>query len=111
MSFESVQEMFSRVAAEFGAQTAIDRGGRLVTYAELEAESNRLANFLLDNGAGEGTKVGILSDDPRVVIKGILGTLKAGAVFVPLDPSFPEGRLRVMTEQVEPQWYVSETKY
>jgi non-ribosomal peptide synthetase component F len=37
--------------------------------------------------------------------------LKAGAVFVPLDPTFPEGRLRTMRERVEPQWYVSERKY
>jgi amino acid adenylation domain-containing protein len=42
---------------------------------------------------------------------GILGILKAGAVFVPLDPTFPEGRLRTMIEQVEPQWYVSETNH
>jgi amino acid adenylation domain-containing protein len=111
MSFESVQDLFSRTAAQFGTQTAIDHGGRLVTYADLEAESNRLANFLLDSGAGKGTRVGLLTADPRSIITGILGVLKAGAVFVPLDPAFPDGRLRVMIEQVEPQWYVSETKH
>src|SRR5688572_9285823 len=111
MSYESVQETFSRMAAEFGPQIAIERGGRWTTYAELEAESNRLANFLRDGGAGKGTIVGLLSDDPVSIIKGILGVLKAGAVFVPLDPTFPDGRLRVMSEQVEPQWYVSESKH
>ena len=55
--------------------------------------------------------VGLLSDDPVWIIVGILGVLKAGAVFVPLDPSFPEGRLRVMSEQIEPQWYVTESKH
>ncbi len=111
MSFESVQEMFSRTAAEFGPQVAIERGGRSVTYAELEAESNRLANFLLAEGAGKGTMIGLLTGDPAQVIIGILGVLKAGAVFVPLDPTFPDGRLQVMNEQVEPQWYVSEGKH
>jgi amino acid adenylation domain-containing protein len=111
MSFESVQEMFSRTAAEFGPQVAIEHGGRPVTYAKLEAESNRLANFLLERGAGKGVMIGLLSGDPERIITGILGVLKAGAVFVPLDPTFPDGRLQVMSEQVEPQWYVSETKH
>lgn len=111
MSFESVQEMFSRTAAEFGSRTAIERGGRRMTYAELEAESNRLANFLLERGAGKGAIVGLLTSDPARIITGILGVLKAGAVFVPFDPTFPDGRLRAMSEQVEPQWYVTEAKY
>lgn len=111
MSFENVQEMFSRIAAEFGPRLAIERGGRRFTYAELEAESNRLANFLVDSGAGKGSMVGLLTSAPELVITGILGVLKAGAVFVPFDPTFPEGRLRAMSEQVKPQWYVSETKH
>src|SRR5687767_4862470 len=106
MSDESVQELFSRTAAEFGPETAIERGQRRITYAELEADSNRLANFLLEGGAAKGTIVGLFTDDPTRIITGILGVLKAGAVFVPLDPTFPEGRLRVMSERVEPQWYV-----
>jgi amino acid adenylation domain-containing protein len=111
MSFESVQDMFSRVAAEFGPRVAIERGGRRFTYAELEAESNRLANFLREGGAGTGSMVALLTSAPELVITGILGVLKAGAVFVPLDPTFPDGRLRAMSEQVQPQWYVSEAKH
>jgi len=111
MSYESVQEIFSRMAAKFGPQVAIDRAGRLVTYAELEAESNRLANFLIDGGVGKGAMVGLFTQDPVWIITGILGVLKAGAVFVPLDPTFPTGRLLVMSSQVEPQWLVSEEKY
>src|SRR5690242_1647722 len=110
MSNESVQEMFSRMAAQFGPEVAIDRGGRLTTYAELESDSNRLANFLLDGGARQGTIVALMSDDPVLIITGILGVLKAGAVFVPFDPSFPDGRLRTMSDQVKPQWYISEAR-
>src|SRR5689334_4229840 len=111
MSHESVQEMFSRMAGELGTQTAIEGAGRRVSYGELEAESNRLANFLLEDGVGRGTMVALFSADPIRIITGILGVLKAGAVFVPLDPTFPEQRLRAMSEQVEPQWYVTETKH
>ena len=111
MNSESVQEMFSRIAAKFGPQVAIDRAGRLVTYAALEAESNRLANFLIDGGVVKGTRVGLFTQDPVLIITGILGVLKAGAVFVPLDPTFPTGRLLVMMDQVEPEWLVSEEKH
>src|SRR6185369_11784153 len=111
MSYESVQEMFSRMAAAFGSRVAIVRGGLEIRYAELEAESNRLANFLLESGATKGTMVALFTDDPIRIITGILGVLKAGAVFVPLDPTFPTGRLLVMSSQVEPEWLVSEEKH
>ncbi len=111
MSYESVQEMFSRTAARFGPRLAVDRAGLLISYTRLEAESNRLANFLLERGAASGTMVGLFTDDPIHVITGILGVLKAGGVFVPLDPSFPEQRLLVMSGQVSPEWYVTEAKY
>ena len=111
MTFESVQEMFSGRVAEFESRTAIERGERSVTYAELETQSNRLANFLLEGGAGKGTMVGLLTGDPIRIITAILGVLKAGAVFVPLDPTFPDGRLRTMREQVQPQFYVTEHRY
>jgi amino acid adenylation domain-containing protein len=111
MRHESVQEMFSRVAAQYGSYAAIERGGRRLTYAELEEESNRLANFLLDGGGGRETVVGLFTDDPLQVMTGILGVLKAGAVFVPLDPSFPDGRLRAMTSQANPAWFFVKGKH
>ena len=111
MSFQSVQDSFSRTAATFGSQVAIDRKGQTVTYSELESQSNRLANFLLEGGVTRGSIVGIFTDDPILIITSILGVLKAGAVFVPLDPTFPDQRLQVMSEQVQPGWYVVENKY
>ena len=111
MNYESIQEMFSRTAEKYGPQVAIERGGERVSYGELEAASNRLANFLLDQGVSRGTMVGLFTDNPIQVICGILGVLKAGAVFVPLDPTFPEQRLRGMSERVQPGWYVTERKY
>jgi amino acid adenylation domain-containing protein len=111
MSYESVQEMFSRVAAEFGPRIAIERGALRVKYTDLEMESNRLANFLREGGAGKGSIVGLMSDDPVSIVTGILGVLKAGSVFVPLDPTFPEGRLRTMSDQVQPQFYVTENRH
>jgi amino acid adenylation domain-containing protein len=111
MKHSSVQEMVSAVAAEFGPQVAIEHGGHTLTYAELEAESNRLANFLLKNGLSKSAIVGLFTDNPAEVITGILGVLKAGGVFVPLDPTFPERRLEMLSNQVHPEWFVSTRKH
>ncbi|MET0647777.1 MAG: amino acid adenylation domain-containing protein, partial [Pyrinomonadaceae bacterium] len=109
MSYESVQEMFSRAAARFGPDPAVERAGRALSYAQLEADSNRLANFLLAAGVKRGTMVGLFALDPARLITGILAALKAGAVFVPLDPTFPDQRLAAMAGQVGARFYVTES--
>lgn len=111
MKHPCVQEMFTVVAHEFGPHVAIEHGGRTLTYSELEAESNRLANFLLEGGLSGSGIVGLFTNNPAEVITGILGVLKAGGVFVPLDPSFPERRLQVLSNQVRPEWFVTSSKH
>jgi amino acid adenylation domain-containing protein len=109
--FQSVQELFSVTAARLGNAVAVDRMVRRISYAELESRSNQLANVLLAQEVVKGSLVGILAEDPIEVISSILGILKAGAVFVPLDPSFPEKRLQVMAAQVNCGWFVLESKF
>src|SRR5262249_19856761 len=111
MKHQSVHELFSAQAAQHGRETAIDRVVRRATYAELESRSNQVGNRLLASGIVKGSLVAIVAEDPIEVVTAILGVLKAGGVFVPLDPSFPEKRLEVMISQVQPQWYVLESKF
>src|SRR5215469_7570442 len=103
MALQSTKERFCDAARRFGTQTAIDRGGRRITYAELERQSNRLANALLRRGAVNGALVAIVAEDPIEVTTALLGVLKSGGIFMPLDPSFPLKRLQTMTSQAEPQ--------
>ena len=110
MEQESIQDLFTLTAARFNSNIAIDSSGFQLTYADLEARSNKLANFLLDNGVLPASLVAVLAIDSAEVITSILAILKAGAVFVPLDPSFPDKRLQVMIEQVKPLWYVVGSK-
>src|SRR5690349_21953533 len=84
-AWKSVQDMFSEVALQRGPQVALERGERRVTYAELEASSNNLANFLLATGTSKGAPCGISALDPIDWITCLLATLKAGCLFVPLD--------------------------
>jgi amino acid adenylation domain-containing protein len=111
MKHRSVQEIFGDAATRFGSHVAIMHGSRTVRYSELEAKSNALANFLLDNGLSRGGLVGLFTDNPDMVITGILGVLKARGVFVPLDPTFPDRRLQVLSEQVQCQWFVSASRH
>ncbi|MEU3313834.1 amino acid adenylation domain-containing protein [Streptomyces sp. NPDC006662] len=79
---------------------AVFHAGRRLTYAELDARANRFAHFLAGRGAGRGAKVGICLDYSPDMLVAILGTLKAGAAYVPFDPAYPPARLRLLLEQV-----------
>nr|WP_042178674.1 non-ribosomal peptide synthetase [Kibdelosporangium sp. MJ126-NF4]CTQ99022.1 Non-ribosomal peptide synthetase [Kibdelosporangium sp. MJ126-NF4] len=69
-----------------------------VTYAELDARANRLAGWLRDGGAGHETRVGVCLRRGADLLVAVLGVLKAGAAFLPLDPGYPAGRLRGILE-------------
>jgi len=69
-----------------------------LTYAELEAASNRLARMLLELGCGRGERIALLVPKVPAAIAGMLAALKAGAIYVPLDPAGPARRLARMLE-------------
>ncbi|MFF7110513.1 amino acid adenylation domain-containing protein [Pseudomonas sichuanensis] len=73
-------------------------GDSTLSYAELDAQANRLAHYLRANGAGSDRLVGISVQRSVEMVVGLLGILKAGAAYVPLDPEYPEERLAYMIE-------------
>ncbi|MCM2393744.1 non-ribosomal peptide synthetase [Streptomyces albipurpureus] len=79
---------------------AVFCAGERVSYAELDARANRFAHFLAARGHGRGAKVGVCLDYSIDMVVVVLGTLKAGAAYVPLDPSYPAARLRLLLGQV-----------
>lgn len=111
MSREYIHDWFSRMAASSPADTiAIEAADRTLTYDALERASNRLANFLLASGAPRGTAVAILTEDVTQVLTAILAALKAGLVFVPLDPRTPARRLRALADETSLRWFVADAK-
>ncbi|HET6762194.1 MAG TPA: amino acid adenylation domain-containing protein, partial [Longimicrobiaceae bacterium] len=76
------------------ALTAAD--GKAITYAELDARANRIARHLRARGVTRGTRVGLSVDRSPELIAALLGIVKAGAAYVPLDPSYPAERLAYM---------------
>jgi non-ribosomal peptide synthetase component F len=75
------------------SQPAIEFLGAVLSRSELDDRSDRLASWLIAHGAGDGALVGIYMDRSIEMLVSVLGVLKAGAAYVPLDPAFP--RLRI----------------
>jgi amino acid adenylation domain-containing protein len=110
-NYAAVQDLFSQTAKKFSDSLAIDNGVRRVTYGELEAKVERLAEVLSGAGVSRESIVGIFLSDPIEIVSSILATLKAGGIFCPLDPTFPEKRLQVMFESVSPSWCITESRF
>jgi len=67
---------------------------RTMTYSELESNSNRVARLLARNGVTPGDRVGLLVGKSIESIVSLFGVLKAGAIYVPIDPAAPVSRMR-----------------
>ncbi len=92
----TVHERFEAQVDRTPDAIAITAGAARLSYRELDARSNRVARFLRARGAGPGTLVGLAVDRGVEMIVGMVGILKAGAAYLPLDPDYPRDRLAFM---------------
>ncbi|CAA2143004.1 Pls/PosA family non-ribosomal peptide synthetase [Hyphomicrobium sp. ghe19] len=98
---------------EFQAQRrpdhpAIEFAGETLTYEELDAAANRIANYLVSCGTGAEDLVGIYLKKSPELYAAILGILKAGAAYVPIDPRSPLERIRAIEEDAQLRLIISE---
>lgn len=98
-----IHDQIAAVAAKSAQQTAVIAGNGSLSYGELESHANRLARHLLRRGIQPGTPIGLYMDRSTTMIVGILGILKAGCAYVPLDPSYPASRVEfILTDTGTP---------
>jgi natural product biosynthesis luciferase-like monooxygenase protein len=71
------------------------------TYAELNARANQVAHHLLSLGIQPDDKIGLCMERSAAMMVGLLGILKAGAAYVPLDPAYPADRIALMMEDAQ----------
>ncbi|WP_265806207.1 condensation domain-containing protein, partial [Wenjunlia tyrosinilytica] len=88
-----VHELFERRVAEAPEAVAVVHGEVRVSYRELNAMANRIAHRLRSVGVGPDVRVGICARRGVPLLAAMLGVLKAGGGYVPLDPSYPAERL------------------
>ena len=109
---QTIPERFERQAAATPDAVAVSFESERLTYRELNARANRLAHHLRCRGIGPETCVGILLERSLEMVVNILGVLKAGGYYLPLDPAYPRERLSFMLEDAgatlllkgEPGW-------
>jgi amino acid adenylation domain-containing protein len=88
-----LQHLLAESAARQPQRPAVASGDGVLTYQELDGQSNRMARALLRLGVAPGDRVGVLAAKSAASVVGIYGVLKAGACYVPLDPKAPGERL------------------
>ncbi|TNC87021.1 MAG: non-ribosomal peptide synthetase [Alcanivorax sp.] len=93
-----VLDVFQQVCEEHAQRVAVVSGEISLTYAQLNNMSGHVAHALQEKGIRPGDRVGLCADRSAETIAAILGIMKAGAAYVPLDPAYPEDRLRYMLE-------------
>ena len=85
--------------------------GQLVTYRELNAHANQLAHWLREQGVGPEVPVGVCLGRSIDMVVAVLGILKAGAAYVPLDPDHPRDRLAFMLEDARVPILVTDSRH
>jgi amino acid adenylation domain-containing protein/non-ribosomal peptide synthase protein (TIGR01720 family) len=97
-----IHELFSWQSAKTPDAIALEYKGRRLTYRDLNRKSNQLAHFLRAQGVGPKTLVAVYLERGAEMIAALLGILKAGAAYVPLDMAYPAERLKYMLEDSKP---------
>jgi amino acid adenylation domain-containing protein len=101
-------EALARHAQAYPDKAAVCAGEDVLTYAELEARVNALAQRLMRAGAGRGTLVPVCLRRTTELVIALLAVLKSGAAYVPLDPIYPQQRIAGILEDVAPVLLVTE---
>ncbi len=106
----TIHSVFEAVARQQPQAVAVVYRQRHLSYAELNAQANHLAHWLRMHGAGPEKRVALcISRCPELVV-GILAILKAGAVYVPVDPSYPQERQACLLQNAGCQWLLTGTE-
>jgi len=97
----SIAELFEAVARDNADRIAVVEASGQLTYGVLNERANRLAACLEQQGVKSGDRVGLALERSIAMIVSMVGILKTGAAYVPLDPDYPAERLRFMIEDTQ----------
>src|ERR1700730_2016313 len=102
-----VPELFEEQVERTPEAVAVEYEGEELSYRELNERANRLAHDLIGRGVGPEDVVGICVERSLEMVVGLLGVLKAGAAYLPLDPEYPQERLNFIIEDAQLKWVIS----
>ncbi|MDQ2922122.1 MAG: amino acid adenylation domain-containing protein, partial [Acidobacteriota bacterium] len=99
-------QLFEEWARRTPCRTAVQARNRRLSFGELNERANQLAHYLRSRGAGTETLVGISLERSVEMAVAIFGVLKAGAAYLPLDPTYPRERLSFMRADARPRFLI-----
>src|SRR5689334_9607662 len=105
-----MQQLFEEQATRTPDAIAVEFVAERLSYRELNERANQLAHYLARFGVGPETRVGVYLDRSVSMVAALLGILKAGAAYVPLDTTYPEMRLRFMLEDARIPVLITESE-
>lgn len=98
---ETIISLFQQQVAKNPDRTAVMLQGEVLTFKALDALSNQIAHYLIGKNIVPGDMVGIMLEREVLLIPSIYGILKAGAVYVPIDPHFPAERVQTIADSAQ----------
>ena len=104
-----LHQLFETQAARRPEAVAVVCNGHCLTYRQLNQQANQLAHFLRTLGVGPEVYVGICVERSLAMLVGLLGILKAGGVYVPLDPTYPPERLAFILADTQTPFVLAQT--
>jgi len=96
-----LDDLVEQTAARVPDSDALVCGSQRLSYRELNERANQIADHLIQNGAGPDVLVGIFLERNLDLLPAILGVLKSGSAYVPLDPNYPRERLAAILEDAK----------
>lgn len=105
--------LFEKQVKKFPNKTAVKCNRTKLSYADLDSNSNKIANFLIDNGLKKGDSVGLFVERNIRTLISIIGILKAGGIYVPIEPNYPDDRIKFIISEASISNFLSseKTKY
>lgn len=105
---ESLGVLFEAGVEGWPQAVALRYGRQQMSYRQLNSRANQLASYLRERGSGPGSRVGVCLERTAEMVVAILGIIKAGAAYVPLDPEYPPERLAFMLGDAGVQLLISQ---
>ncbi|MCP3738295.1 amino acid adenylation domain-containing protein [Rossellomorea sp. BNER] len=107
----TLHELFVEQVKQTPDQLAVVFEKQSITYEELDRRSNQVAHYLQEQGVGKGDRLGVLAARKVETIVNLLGVLKAGAAYVPIDPDYPKERQDFILEHSQCQSLITPDLY
>ncbi|CAG0930622.1 nonribosomal peptide synthetase DhbF [Thermoflexales bacterium] len=106
-----IHELFEEQALKTPDAVAVVFEDKMLTYKELDCQTTRLAQVLQGAGAGPETVIGMYLGRSHALIVAMLGILKAGAAYLPLDPNYPSERISFILSDSQAALLITEEQY